>query len=118
MTEQNPQPCSEGARLSQRQKIAVELELALMEGVAKSVNELAAECAAENANGQEEGAPGGDPAGVIRSHAAGGHDAVDMRVKLQALSPTVEHAEEADFGTEMSRIAGDFQQRLCARMEE
>ena len=40
----------------------MELELASMEGAAKSSDELAAEDAAEHADGQEEGAPGGDPA--------------------------------------------------------
>ena len=55
---------------------------------------------------------------MIRSETAGGNDAVDMRMKLQALSPAVEHAEEADLGTEVSRIAGDFEQSLSARAKE
>jgi hypothetical protein len=87
-----------------------ELKLTSMEGVAKSGDELAAEDAAENANGQEEGAPRGDPVGMIWSQAAGGNDAVDMRMKLQALIPTVEHAEETDLGAKVSRIASDLQQ--------
>jgi hypothetical protein len=66
-------------------------------------------------NGQEEGTPGGDPAGVIRSEAAGSKDAVDVRMKLQALIPAVEHAEETDLGTEVAWIAGDFQQCLSWR---
>jgi len=37
----------------------VELEFAAVEGVAKSFDELAAEDAAENADGKEEGVPGG-----------------------------------------------------------
>ena len=40
----------------------MELELAAMEGVAESGDELAAEDTAEHADGQEEGTPGGDPA--------------------------------------------------------
>ena len=55
---------------------------------------------------------------MVRSEAAGRNDAVDMRMKLQALSPTVEHAEEADLGTEVSRIAGDLKQGLSARVKE
>ena len=55
---------------------------------------------------------------MIRSETAGGNDAVDMRMKLQALSPTVEHAEEADLGSEMPWIASDFKQGLSARMKE
>src|ERR1035437_4043902 len=41
-----------------------------------------------------------------------------MRMKLQALIPTVEHAEEADLGTEVSRIASDLEQGLSARVKE
>ena len=55
---------------------------------------------------------------MIRSEAAGGNDAVDMRMKLQALIPAVQHAEETDLGTEMPWIASDFKQRLSAGMEE
>ncbi len=118
VTEQHAQPGSEGARLGQRQQAAVELEFPSLEGVAQSGDELAAEDAAEHTDGQEEGTPGGDPAGVIRSEAAGGNDAVDMRMKLQALIPTVEHAEEADLGAEVSPIAGDLQQGLGAGVKE
>jgi hypothetical protein len=45
---------------------------------------------------------------VIRREAAGGQHAVDMGMKLQALIPAMEHAEEADLGTEMPWIASDF----------
>jgi len=41
-----------------------------------------------------------------------------MRMKLQALSPAVEHSEEADLGTEVSRIAGDLKQGLGAGVKE
>ena len=118
VTEQYSQPGRECARLGQRQQAAVELELTSMEGVAKSSDELAAEDAAEHADGQEEGTPGGDPACVILSETAGGNDAVDMRMKLQALIPAMQHAEEADLGTEMPWIASDFKQGLCAGMKE
>src|SRR5271165_5913323 len=92
MAEQYAQPCCEGTRLGQGQEVAVEMECASMEGAAKSGDELAAEDTAEHADGQEEGAPGGDPAGVIWSDTAGGQYAVDMGMKLQALVPAVEHA--------------------------
>ena len=39
-------------------------------------------------------------------------------MKLQALIPAVEHAEEADLGTEMPWIAGDFKQGLSAGVKE
>jgi hypothetical protein len=114
---QNPQPGSEGARLGEWQQAAVELERTSMKGVAESGDELAAEDAAEHADGQEEGAPGGDPVCMIRRKAASGNDAVDMRMKLQSLIPTVEHGEEADLGSKVPGIAGDFKQGLGAGLE-
>src|SRR5271156_1779626 len=39
-------------------------------------------------------------------------------MKLQALIPAVEHAEEADLGTEMPWITGDFKQSLGTGVEE
>jgi hypothetical protein len=62
VTEQHSQPGAEGARLGQRQQTAVELEFPSLEGVTESGDELPAEDAAEHADGQEEGTPGGDPA--------------------------------------------------------
>jgi hypothetical protein len=32
-----------------------------------------------------------------------------MRVMLQSLVPGMKHAEEADLGAEMTRVAGDLQ---------
>ena len=55
---------------------------------------------------------------MIRSEAAGGNDAVDMRMKLQALIPAVEHAEETDLGSKVPRIASDLKQGLGARVKE
>jgi len=62
VAEQHSQPGGEGAWFGKVRQAAVELKLATMEGVAKSSDELAAEDAAEHADGKEEGAPGRDPA--------------------------------------------------------
>ena len=51
---------------------------------------------------------------MVWSETAGGKYAVDMRMKLQALIPAVEHAEETDLGSKMPRIAGDLKQGLGA----
>jgi hypothetical protein len=51
---------------------------------------------------------------VVGRYAARGDDAVDMRMMLQALSPGVQHAEEADFGAEVFRIGGVFDQGFGA----
>ena len=55
---------------------------------------------------------------MVRCKAASGKYAVDVRMELQALIPTVEHAEEADLGTEMPWITSDFKQCLSAGMEQ
>ena len=87
MAEQYAQPCCKGTRLGHGQEVAMELEHASKEGAAKSGDELAAEDTAEHADGQEEGSPGGDPAGVIRRQTTGGQYAVDMGMKTS--TPTV-----------------------------
>jgi exodeoxyribonuclease V alpha subunit len=101
--------------MGKRQQVAVELDRACMKGVAKSLDELAAEDTAEHADGQEEGTPGGDPACVVRRKAAGGKYAVDVGMKLQALIPAMEHAEEADLGTEMPWVADAWQEGMQIR---
>ena len=53
-----------------------------------------------------------------RGDAASGNDAVDVGMKLQALIPTVEHAEETDLGTEMPWITSDFKQGLSTGVQE
>jgi hypothetical protein len=55
---------------------------------------------------------------VIRSDAAGGKHAVDMGMMLQSLVPGMQHAEEADLRTEVTRIAGDLQQGMSIGVKE
>ena len=55
---------------------------------------------------------------MVQGEAACGKYAVDMRMKLQALIPAVQHAEETDLGTEMPWVASDFKQSLCAGVEQ
>ena len=43
---------------------------------------------------------------------------MDMRMKLELLVPGMQHAEEADLGTEMSGIAGDFEKCFCTGPEQ
>jgi hypothetical protein len=38
----------------------------------------------------------------------GGNDTVDMGMKLEFLIPSVQHAEEADLGSQMGGVACDF----------
>ena len=57
--------------------------------------------------------------GVIERQSAGGNNAMDMRVDVKFLTPSVQHTEEADFCTEMLGIARDFQEafRTGAKQE-
>ncbi len=96
----------------------MELECAGMQGGFESRDKLAAEDTAEHFDGKEEGSARGDPAGVIRSDAAGGHHAVDMGMMLQSLVPSVEHAEEADLGSQVAWIASDLQQSCSAGVKQ
>src|SRR5712692_401795 len=98
--------------------MSVELECAFAECAPKSGDKLAAEDTAEHFDGKEEGAAGGDPAGVVRSEAAGGKHAVDMGMMLQALIPGMEHAEEADLGAKVPGIAGDLLQSCSAGVKQ
>ena len=44
---------------------------------------------------------------MIERQAAGGNHTMGVRVKFEFLIPGVEHAKEADFGTQMFGISGD-----------
>jgi hypothetical protein len=79
-----------------------------MKGVAEPLDELAAKDTAEYADGKEEGAASWYPAWVIRSEPACSNDAVDMRMKLQALIPAMEDTEETDLCSKMPGIASDL----------
>ena len=65
VTEEDSEPGSEAAWLSEGCEVAMELELAFTEGGLETSDELAAEDASEHLDGKEEGTAGGDPAGVI-----------------------------------------------------
>ena len=110
VAKQDPKPSCEGARFRKRYEMSVELECTGMKGGLEAGDKLAAEDTAEYFDGKEEGSVRGDPAGVIRSEAAGGQHAVDMGMMLQSLIPGMEHAEETDLRAEVTRIAGDLQQ--------
>jgi hypothetical protein len=61
---------------------------------------------------------GWNPVGVIQRQPTGSDDTVDMGMKLELLIPGVQHTEEADFGPQMSEIAGDFEQCFCTGSEQ
>ena len=55
-----------------------------------------------------------NPAIMVGSQATGRDDAVHMGMMLQSLVPGMEHAEEADFGTEVAGITRDLEQGVGA----
>ena len=55
---------------------------------------------------------------TVRRQSAAGHDAMQVRMKLEVLSPAVQHGKEADLRTEMFGIGRDGSQRLGRGPEE
>jgi hypothetical protein len=55
---------------------------------------------------------------MVRSEAAGGDHAVDMRMVLQPLVPRMEDAEEADLCAEVSWVTSDLLESFSAGAEE
>jgi len=52
-----------------------------------------------------------DPSVAIDRETAGRDYAVDMRMILQVLSPSVQHTEQSDVGAQVLRVASHFEQR-------
>ena len=55
---------------------------------------------------------------MVRREPARGNDAVNVGMQEQVLSPGVQDADDTDLGSQVLRIDGDFQQRLCAGSEQ
>jgi hypothetical protein len=96
----------------------METQAALSEEIRQPSHELSTKHFAEYAYREKE--PGGwvDPMRMIGGDAAGRNDAVDVRMMLQILSPRVQHTQEADPGSQVLRISGDFDQRFGAYPEK
>jgi hypothetical protein len=84
----------------------------------KEIEKLAAEDAAEDLDGEEEGIFRMYPAGVAWFETSGGNDAVEMRVQSQVLSPRMQNAEEADLGSKVLGVCRNFEHGLRASAEE
>src|SRR5450759_2269518 len=84
----------------------------------KSCQKETAEERAEDLDGQQELAAASDPAFVIGRQAAGGNHAVEVGVKVQILTPGMEHGEEAGGYAQTLRIGGNGEQRFGGGAEE
>jgi hypothetical protein len=90
----------------------------MLEGGLEASDELATKAAPQHRAGKKEARAGWNPAGVVERQSTGRDDTVDMGMKLQLLIPGMQHAEEADFGSEASGIAGDFEKSFCTGPEQ
>ena len=108
LSEQWSEPRRKDFRLSEELQVSMKVELAVMKGALERFAELAAKGSAKHLDGKKGVVAWFDPACAIGGQPTGRHHAVYMRVKFEFLSPAVQHAEEADFRTEMLGIARDF----------
>ena len=93
-------------------------ELVLTEGLPQTGHELAAENATQHVDGKKELIARLYPVSVIERQPAGGHHAVNMGMKAKPLAPSVQHAEETNLCTQMSRIASYFEKCFCTGTEQ
>src|SRR5215467_2279940 len=96
----------------------MEDELVIAEGLPQTGHELAAENATQHVDGKKKPIVRSEPTSVIERQPAGGHHAMNMGMKAKPLVPSVQHAEETDLCTQMSRIASHFEQCFCAGTEQ
>src|SRR5208337_4699406 len=118
LAKQWSEPGGEDLGLSDRCQIAREVELLVLEGELETGDELATKHATQHRAGKKEARAGWNPVGVIQRQPTGSDDTVDMGMNLELLIPGVQHTEEADFGPQMSGIAGDFEKRFCTGSEQ
>jgi uncharacterized protein (DUF427 family) len=88
----------------------MELEFALLERPSQMNQEPLAEVATEDLARKEEGftiPSTRDPSRVVGADSPTRHYTMDMRMKMEVLTPTVKHGEEADRRTQTLRICGN-----------
>src|SRR4029077_20506059 len=103
------QPGSEDIAMGEGCEFFGQGQVAVREGRLEAGDELATKHAPQYSNGKEEAWVGSNPAGVIAGESAGGNDTVDRGMQLEFLVPGVQHAEEADLGSEMGGVTRHFE---------
>jgi hypothetical protein len=107
--EERTQPGSEELGMGQRCEFSGQVQVPAFEDRLQASDELATEYPPQHRNGKEETWVGSNPAGVITGESASGNDTVDMGMQLEFLVPGVQHAEEADLGSEMGGVTSHFE---------
>ena len=95
-----------------------ELEFAGVEGLLQIGQEQSAEQAGQHPYGQEEMGAARNPPATVGRDSATRDDTMQVGMKEQILSPTVEHSEEADLGAQMLGIGSDGGQGLGRGSEQ
>ena len=101
-------------------QFSVKADLTIGKCVVEGILELSAKNLPEHLLRQKEPVAriGADPALMIEGQSTGGNDAVHVRMMLHCLSPGMEHAKEADLGTETFWVAGNFDQRFRTEAQQ
>src|SRR5207249_10926977 len=89
-----------------------EPQLARVEGFLQTRQEQSAEQTGQHPYGQEETRSAGDPPGAIEGDSASRNDTMEVGMKKQVLSPTMEYGKEADFSSQMVGIGSNGSQGL------
>ena len=110
--------CSAKHLASLRSKGSAEDQLAGPKGLVEGFEEQTAEQAGQHADRQEEARSAAHPALAVGRQPAAGHDAVQVGMVLQGLTPGVQHRDEADLGAEVSRVGRDGAQRRGRAAEQ
>ena len=98
---------------------ASEAQGAVAEGLLQLPQELLAESLAEQQMGKKEGVfATRDPARTIGRDASARHDAMQMGMQMQVLTPRMEYREETVGSALESGIGGRFQQCLSGGTEQ
>ena len=112
------QVTGKGEWICERSEVAEELEFSGGVGLLQGVQKQSAEELAEDLNGEKEFAAARDPAFVIGGQATGGDNAVEVRMEVECLSPTMQYGKEAGGHAEMLGIGGNRQEGLGGGVEE
>ena len=99
------EPRAKGRFGGERRERARQVQVALCKGVTQTGDEFPAKDLAQHLHGEKEGRTRVDPPRPVWGQSAGGHDAVDVRMMLEALPPRVEDHETADRRAQAFRLA-------------
>jgi hypothetical protein len=102
----------------QGRECAGETQLAGHERRLQSCEEQCSEPSREDAHRQEEPRSARHPSSLIRRKATAWDNAVQMRVVLQGLPPSVQHRDCTDLCTEVTWLGGDVAHRFGRSVEQ